>query len=531
MPFLDIAGGSEDVSRVELSKSSCIVGKKPGNDIVIDENAISRRHCEVFSDSTGYHIRDLGSRNGTYLNGKRISAATPLGDGALIQLGNCRITFHLGDSGTKPAVKGPDLTSLKTTIHERLLKEMDLKHQDYEQESDEQLHQRVQRAVKDLVKQLDGDIPSEVDRNNLVKEVLDEALGLGPLEDLLADDDVDEIMVNGWNNIYVEKKGKIEKTTKSFTNNQQVLSVIRRIIAPIGRRVDETSPMVDARLPDGSRINAIIPPLALTGPTLTIRKFSATPFQMKDLIAFNSLTKEMASFLQFAVMHRANICISGGTGSGKTSLLNVMAAAIPPTERIVTIEDSAELKLPQDHVVSLESKPPNIAGEGAIRIRDLVINSLRMRPDRIVIGECRGGEALDMLQAMNTGHDGSMTTLHANTPRDALRRLETLVLMAGMDLPARAIREQISSAINIIVQLSRMPDGTRKVTSIVEITGMEGDTILSQEIFSFKQTGYDAHHKVLGSFESTGMVPKVVQQLRERGVEYDLSVFSPTGKG
>jgi pilus assembly protein CpaF len=349
------------------------------------------------------------------------------------------------------------------------------------------------------------------------------------LEDLLADPEVDEIMVNAWDRIYVEKKGKLHFTDRRFSDNGHVLQVIRRIIAPIGRRVDESSPMVDARLQDGSRVNAIIPPLSLKGPTLTIRKFSATPYTADDLVRFGSLTLGMARFLKVAVENRRNLLISGGTGSGKTTLLNVVSAFIPGDERIVTIEDAAELKLGQMHVVSLEARPPNIEGTGEIPIRKLVINALRMRPDRIVVGECRGGEALDMLQAMNTGHDGSLTTLHANSARDALARLETLVLMAGMELPAKSIRQQITSAINLIVQIARLTDGTRKVISISEITGMEGDVVTMQELFTFEQTGLGPKGEVLGRLKPTGVIPKFVHRLRQAGRSLDLAMFAEEG--
>lgn len=332
-------------------------------------------------------------------------------------------------------------------------------------------------------------------------------------------------MVNRFDRIYIERKGKIQLSGKQFTDNRQVVEVIRRIIAPIGRRIDESSPMVDARLADGSRVNAIIAPLALSGPTLTIRKFSKDPYTIRDLIKFGTLTDPMADFLRLCVTYRKNMCISGGTGSGKTTLLNVLTSFIPNDERIVTIEDAAELRLSQEHVVSLESKPPNIEGEGAIPIRKLVMNSLRMRPDRIVVGECRGGEALDMLQAMNTGHDGSLTTLHANSCRDAIARLETMVLMAGMDLPAKAIRDQIASAMDLMVHTARLTDGTRKITKIAAVGGMEGDIITLQDIFEFKQSGYDGSGKIIGKYEATGSIPSFIHELRQRGIEINMGIF------
>jgi pilus assembly protein CpaF len=355
--------------------------------------------------------------------------------------------------------------------------------------------------------------------------VINEALGLGPLEDLLADDAVSEIMVNRCDQIYIERKGKLTLSDKKFTSNQAVLAAIERIVAPIGRRIDESSPMVDARLKDGSRVNAIIPPLALKGPCVTIRKFNKVPLTVDDLIRFGAMTRGMANFLKLVVELRRNVVVSGGTGSGKTTLLNMLSSFIPSDERIVTAEDSAELRLEQDHVVSLETRPPNLEGTGAVTIRDLVRNALRMRPDRIVVGECRAGEALDMLQAMNTGHDGSMTTLHANSPRDALARLETLVLMAGMDLPVRAIRDQIGSAVHMILQQARLGDGSRKVTAIAEVTGIDSDQVQIQDVFYFKQDGYTAEGKVKGRHVPTGYIPRFYEELRQRGLKADLSIF------
>ena len=357
--------------------------------------------------------------------------------------------------------------------------------------------------------------------------MFDEAVGLGPLEDFLEDPDITEIMVNGPGQIYVERDGKLVLSDKTFMDNNSVLTVIERIVSPIGRRIDESQPYVDARLQDGSRVNAIIHPLSLVGPCLTIRKFAKTPFTDKHLIRLGTMTDYMAEFLCLCVLLRKNIVVSGGTGSGKTTLLNVLSSYIPATDRIVTIEDAAELQLNQSHVVRLEARPPNIEGKGEIAIRDLVRNSLRMRPDRIVVGECRGGEALDMLQAMNTGHDGSLTTIHANSPRDVISRLETMVLMSGMDLPVRAIREQVASAIDLIVHETRFSDGARKVNKITEVVGLEGDQITMQDIFEFRQTGIGEGAKVLGRFDPTGSVPTFVEDIDARGMTLDRTIFDP----
>ena len=359
------------------------------------------------------------------------------------------------------------------------------------------------------------------DRTYISKSIQNEITGLGPLEELINDSTVSEIMGNGPNQIYVERKGKLVLSDVKFQDEEHVRRIIDRIVTPLGRRIDDSNPMVDARLKDGSRVNAIIPPLALCGSTITIRKFSDTPLTIENLMKFGSLSPEMAGFLEAGVRGKLNILVSGGTGSGKTTLLNVLSAFIPHDERIVTIEDAAELKLMQDHVVSLESRPANLEGTGAITIRDLVKNALRMRPDRIVVGEVRGGETLDMLQAMNTGHDGSLTTAHANSARDALARIETMVMMAGMDLPVTAIRQQCAGALDLVVQQARLRDGSRKITSICEITGMEGDIITTQEIFKYVVDGMDKNNKFVGHFESTGVVPKCCEKVKTNGVDMD----------
>ncbi len=361
-------------------------------------------------------------------------------------------------------------------------------------------------------------------KNQIFQGVLDDLFGYGPIQNLLNENEITEVMVNGANNVYVEREGKIEKTGVKFDNDDHVLRVIERIVLPLGLRIDHDHPTVDARLPDGSRVNAVIPPVAIDGPSITIRKFSHDKLTVEQLISFNSLTPSMAEFLKACVVSRLNILISGGTGSGKTTLLNVLSGFIPETERIVTIEDAAELRLHQDHVVRMESRPPNLDGTGNVTIRDLVKNALRMRPDRIVVGECRGGEALDMLQAMNTGHDGSLTTLHANTPRDALSRLETMTLMSGIELPVKVIREQIASAVDLIVQQSRVRDGSRKVTQISEVVGMEGDTIVMTDIFKYEQT-IDDDGKLHGEFKPTGMRPLFMPRLEVAGFKLKAEIF------
>ena len=376
----------------------------------------------------------------------------------------------------------------------------------------------------DTVLSEEGIILSRAERQRLFEQIVAEILGFGPLEPLLRDPSITEIMVNGPKNVYIERGGKIERAPASFENNDHVMRIIDRIVAPLGRRVDETSPTVDARLPDGSRVNAVIPPISLVGPTLTIRKFAKVPLTIENLIEYGSITPEVVEFAKACVYARMNIVISGGTGSGKTTLLNIMSGFIPNDERIVTIENAAELQLRQEHVVTLESRPPNIEGRGEVSIRDLVINCLRMRPDRIVVGECRGPEALDMLQAMNTGHDGSLTTAHSNSPRDTLARLETMVLMAGMDLPSRAIREQIASAVNLIIHESRMRDGSRKVTHVTEVQGMEGDVIVLSDIFVFEQTGIEAG-KVIGRLRPTGIRPRFMSEIEAAGIHLPPNIF------
>jgi len=418
---------------------------------------------------------------------------------------------------------GEILGDIKSRVQEKLINRIGERKLELSGIDDKKFKEKTIRAVNEILDEIK--IPDSLDRGKVLKEILDEVLGLGPLEDLLKAPDITEIMVNGKDKIYIERNGKLELSNRKFISERQVMSVIERVIAPLGRRIDESSPMVDARLPDGSRVNVIIPPLALIGPTITIRKFSQKALTVQDLINFNSLNENMAEFLHVCVKNRNSIIISGGTGSGKTTLLNVFSSFIPGDERIITIEDSAELKLAQEHIVSMESRPPNIEGRGQVTIRDLVRNSLRMRPDRIIVGEVRGGETLDMLQAMNTGHDGSLTTIHANSPRDALSRLETMILMSGVELPVKAIRDQLSSAIDLIVQQSRLSDGSRKIIDISEVTGLEGDRITMQDIFHFKQTGFDKNGKVQGSFVPTGNIPTFIDDWRSRGISISMDIF------
>jgi len=409
---------------------------------------------------------------------------------------------------------------IKGRVQTRLIAEMDPK-------IDISKTEEVRATIEELFDAIlteENIILGRAERQRLFEQIVAEILGYGPLQPLLLDPSLTEIMVNGADQIYVERDGKLEKTNLTFESDEHLMRIIDRIVAPLGRRIDESSPYVDARLPDGSRVNAVIPPISIVGPTLTIRIFSKTPFTVEKMIEVGTITPEAIEFLRACVVSRLNIVISGGTGSGKTTFLNALSGFIPEEERIVTIENAAELQLQQEHVVPLESRLPNIEGKGAITIRELVVNSLRMRPDRIVVGECRAGEALDMLQAMNTGHDGSLTTAHSNSPRDTLARLETMVLMAGMDLPVRAIREQISSAIDLIVHEERMRDGSRKIVNITEVQGMEGDVIVMQDIFTFQQTGIEAG-KVIGRLRPTGIRPKFMERIEQSNIHLPPSIF------
>jgi pilus assembly protein CpaF len=601
-----------DPEQLTFEKEEVTIGRLAGNDIVLNKGNVSKYHSRIVLKDGKYIVVDLKSTNGTFVNGKKLSAPQVVRPSDKIYVGDYIINVEepqdapsgheeTGYSRDDDEEESPDdadgasdeevhdddephddephddeahdgeahdgeedfddepqsgrrskkknmpaslaaalrrnkknvdprieaYATLQKDIHDRLIEYLDLRRLDMDRLGDEELWRRTEKAIRDIIDHMEADqeIPEDIDREMLLTDVLNEALGLGPLEAFLADDEISEIMVNHANQLYIEKKGKLILSDKIFSSNQAVLGVIERIVAPIGRRIDESSPMVDARLKDGSRVNAIIPPLALKGPCITIRKFKRDALRIEDLIKFRTITPQMAEFIEMCVKAKRNIVISGGTGSGKTTTLNVVSSFIPEDERIITVEDAAELQLHQDHWVQLESRPPNLEGKGAITIRDLVKNCLRMRPERIVVGECRSGEALDMLQAMNTGHDGSLTTLHANTPRDALARMETLVLMAGMDLPVKAIREQIASAVHMIIQQTRFNDGTRKIAFITEISGMEVDIITLQDIFYFKQEGFTEEGKVRGRYVATGFVPKFYDELQRRGVPVNMGIF------
>jgi len=433
-------------------------------------------------------------------------------------LSSVRDSYKVENPSKDKKVQTDKNLELKNRLQKQMLKEV---------KDDDVVEALVAKLDEMAVKimQEDDSFIGKVNKNKVIQELVNNLIGYGPINPLLLDPDVSEVMVNGPHRVYVERKGKIELTDVQFRDDEQVMHIIEKIVAPLGRRIDESSPMVDARLPDGSRVNAIIPPLALNGPTITIRKFSKDPFQIDDLVGFGTLSKEMAVFIEACVKARLNIFISGGTGSGKTTTLNVLSSFIPNDERIITIEDAAELQLWQDHVVSLESRPPNIEGKGAITIRDLVKNSLRMRPERIVIGEVRGDEALDMLQAMNTGHDGSLATGHSNSPRDMISRLETMVLMSGLDLPIKAIREQISGALDLIIQQSRLKDGSRKITHITEVQGMEGDVIVLQDVFVFQQLNVDSQGRIIGKLMPTGVRPKFYERIETCGIHIPALIF------
>jgi len=457
------------------------------------------------------------------------NGAAAVADPLTVPVAAAAASPHERPTGTPGAVD--PYAELKTRIHHAVIATVGVEL--FKQEMTEDLHERVLRAVTEQLV-LDRTPLTRDERRQIVRDITDDILGYGPIESLLRDESISEVMVNGFDRIYCERSGKIEKTNTAFVDNAHLLRIIDKIVSQVGRRIDEASPMVDARLPDGSRVNAIIPPLSLKGPTLTIRKFSRDPYTMNDLIGFGSISPKAAQFLAACVKGKLNILISGGTGTGKTTTLNAMSAFVPEDERIVTIEDAAELQLQQDHVITLESRPPNIEGQGEVRIRELVRNALRMRPDRIIVGEVRGAETLDMLQAMNTGHEGSLTTIHANSPRDALMRLETLVLTAGVELPLRAIREQISSAFDLLVQISRLVDGTRRITHVTEVLRMESDVITLQDIFSTRAPeegdssgSFGRQSRLLSPLLCTGLKPHFLDKLAANGVGLHQTFFTP----
>ena len=543
---------AESSETLAVDGPTIVIGRAPGLQVVLKHPDISRRHGEIVLGHDGLVLMDL-STNGCFVDGRRITGPTPIKIGEAFCMGPFTIrVFKRGErpaeapppvpppppppkrqptTGNLPAVTAPVVQSndsadaerdrLKRWLRGLLLDALHLPSLGVAELRDEVLAPRVTALLDELLDEHARELPSGLDRARLRKEVSDEVLGLGPIEDLLADISVTEVMVVDRATIYIERAGKLQLTGARFSSEDALRSAIERIVTPLGRRIDESNPMVDARLKNGSRVNAIIPPLALRGPCLTIRKFSEKKLQMRDLCGFGSLDSRMARFLERAVVARRNILVSGGTGSGKTTLLNVLSSAIPAAERIITIEDAAELKLNQPHVVSLETRPANMEGRGEFSIRDLVRNALRMRPDRIVVGECRGGEALDMLQAMNTGHDGSLTTTHANSPDEALGRLETLVLMGGLDLPVRAIREQIAASIHLIVQQARFVDGSRKITNIAEVIGIEPDgRIRTESIFEFHRAP-GALNEVRGEFRATGFMPSFLDEFITLGLVGD----------
>ncbi|WP_308387758.1 ATPase, T2SS/T4P/T4SS family [Acidithiobacillus sp. AMEEHan] len=536
----------------------CLIGRSTEAHLQLDGWNIGKEHARILRREDGPYVEALSSLGAVSVNGEKVRWYGPLTERDVLEVGGVTVRIQKKEAPSSPSSPpsppaaqqaaapeaiasipkvpeadaniaelrpqiDPQWMQWRSNVQERLRAQMDLRRMDLASMSRDELRRVVSNLATEVLQGMR--LPPDLDRERLIREVVDEAVGLGPLEDLLADESVTEIMVNRYDEVFVERGGRLQPAATIFSSEQAVRHIIDRIVAPIGRRIDESSPLVDARLHDGSRVNAVIPPVALKGANITIRKFSKKRLQMEDLMSFGSVEPRMAEFLRVAVEQRKNIIISGGTGSGKTTLLNVLSNYIPPNERVVTIEDAAELKLYQPNLVSMEARPANVEGKGAIPIRELVRNALRMRPDRIVVGECRGGEALDMLQAMNTGHDGSLTTAHANSPRDMLSRMEVMVMMAGMELPLVAIREQIASAIDIIVQITRFSCGSRKLTAIVEVTGTESGVIQLQELFHFKQQGFGTDGKVRGAFRATGSMPEFYEEMRARGLPVDMSLF------
>jgi pilus assembly protein CpaF len=571
VPQLEIRAPDGSVRREVLS-GDLLVGRAAHCDVRLSGWRVAAEHARLLATPAGVLVEDLGAFTGLEVDGRRVEGGCgPLRGGQEIAIAGWRLRVVDAEPAAEPAAIASDagrtawapsdgprsagiavqtaaarrdgparppvpvrpqpaaaeppaplLVAWRRRVHARLIEALDLRREDVSGLSDAGLRARTTALVDEIVAGLGGELPPEVDPARLRREVIDEAVGLGPLEALLADETVTEIMVNRHDRIWVERGGRLEPHATPFTDDRAVMAVIERIVAPLGRRIDEASPTVDARLRDGSRVHAIVPPLAVHGPCLTIRRFPRRRLTAADLVTLGSMSPAMAGFLEVCVRERRNLVVSGGTGSGKTTLLNVLSGFVPRGERVITVEDAAELQLDHPHLVSLEARPPNAEGQGAVTIRELVRNTLRMRPDRIVVGECRGAEALDMLQAMNTGHDGSLTTLHANAPRDALARLETMVLMAGMDLPLAAVREQIASAVDLIVQVARFPCGTRRVTTIAEVTGLESGTVQMQELFRFEPADADGRH---GRFTGCDAVPEFYEALRRAGRVPDLDLF------
>lgn len=558
------ADGKQKIVALD-GKLPVMIGRSNEADIALPDKKVSRKHAVLSGNSSdSIFIEDMNSRTGTRVNGIPVSSKARLAPGDVIQIGETELIVEQVDdipstppsteTGTQsnrlvappPATHGlpvygsagreddglysEAMLKLARRIQNRVLELLNIGNFSALEMTNSEIRPKVEDTLDRILREVRHEIPVQVKLDEFRQILLDDLIGLGPLSPLLRDTAISEIMINGPENIFVESRGLLYRTPARFNSESHLQSIIQRIVEPLGRHIDAASPMVDARLEDGSRVNAVIPPLALDGSLVTIRKFPANKLTDEDLIRFGSLTRPMAAFLREAVRARRNILVSGGTGSGKTTLLNILSQFIPEKERIITVEDSAELKLSHENLCRLEARPANVEGQGRITIRDLVINTLRMRPDRIIVGECRGAEALDMLQAMNTGHDGSMTTCHANNPRDALSRLENMVMMAGFELPSSAIREQIASAIHLIVQQTRMPDGSRKIVKISEVTGREGSMILLQDIFTFEQEGFDEKFHVIGHHTATGNIPLFVEELRQAGdLELDMSVFVPEG--
>lgn len=561
--LITLAIPGQPVRQIPLPCGAYLVGRGTDCALRLEDASVSELHAKLILTPNDAWVEDLGSSNGTVVNSQPIADTTRLTPEAIVAVGGTVFRVQPRGGGEPPAVPEPQAEptpapapdvppepppappprdcaaealretrrQVKEQLHDELVKRLDLKRLATSSISAEALGERVRETLRAILGEVTARnaLPQGLDPEALVEELYDESVRLGPVERFLADDAVTEIMVNGPQRVYVERGGRLELTDQTFMDDASVMAVIERIVAPLGRRIDESQPYVDARLADGSRVNAIIPPLSLIGPCVTIRKFAKRVLTEEDFVRFGTWTHAMADFLRVCVQLRKNIIVAGGTGSGKTTLLNVLSGFIPSTDRILTIEDAAELRLSQPHVVRLEARPPNIEGKGAVTIRDLVRNALRMRPDRIIVGECRGGESLDMLQAMNTGHDGSLTTVHANSPRDVISRLETMVLMSGVELPSRAIREQIASAVNVIVQEARLADGSRRIVAVSEITGMEGQQIVMQDLFVFRQTGVDANGRIRGDLTATGAMPSFYDTLGARGIQLDPALFQPGG--